>query len=442
MNPDSWWQSQPPYYDSAINKIMTGTAAISFNTCPQQESPNASDFFNPGATIYFTSMYRDQLASQNSQHTIYRPDSSVYASWNHSSGYPHYAASYWYWSFTNFSPGGPYGTWTYEVVYEGDTYTHDFELVSGALPTSTQIQPTPTRTNTPTQTTTPSRTPLPPLSQDHFLFYSVKTTELTTPFFKFGPVVLADNFASRKYLVQKLAAVGLPADKNGEGTMDAQTHLVEYKVKAAAGEQQFQKVSNVHVANQCDGFYAELKGPTSVMVPSNKDLTVPPLAPTELDHNIDHFICYKTKYQKELPGNITLPPFPKGMQVDVTDQFQTRRYDLKKVTKICNPIAKSEDGGDPSRWLEGPAEGNLKPISPSTIRHASDRLVCYKAKRASKHINQSACGGAVPGDEGVKIEPPQLKHAPVLGFHVNNQFGPLQLDSKKEVELCIPSLFP
>jgi hypothetical protein len=242
--------------------------------------------------------------------------------------------------------------------------------------------------------------------------------------------------------VQKLAAVGLPADKNGEGTMDTDTHLVEYKVKAAAGAPKFQKVSNVHVANQCDGFYAELKGPISLMVPSNKDLAMSPSAPTELDHNIDHFICYKAKYQKKLPGDITLPPFPKGMQVDVTDQFQTRRYDLKKVTKICSPIIKSEDGSDPSRWLDGPAEGNLKPISPSTMRHPTDRLVCYKAKQAKKLITQDLCGGAVPGDEGTDIEPPQLKHTSVAGFHVNNQFGPLELDSKKEVELCIPSLFP
>jgi murein DD-endopeptidase MepM/ murein hydrolase activator NlpD len=442
MNPDSWWQSQPPYYDPAINKLMTGNAPASFNSCPQPETPNAADFFNPGDDIYFTSFYRDQLQSQVSQHTIYRPDLSVYSSWTHSSSYPHYAASWWYWSFFNFAPGGPTGTWRYEVVYEGDTYTHDFELLSGPLPTSTPMQGTPTRTNTPTQTPTPSRTPLPPLSQDHFLLYSVKTTESTTPFLKFGPVVLADALTSRKYLVQKLAAVGLPADKNGEGTIDPQTHLVEYKIKAAAGEPKFGKVSDVHVVNQCNDFYAELKGPTTVMVPSKKDLSVPTSAPTELDHNLDHFICYKARYQKQLSVGIALPAFPKGIQVEVSDQFQARRYDLKKITKICTPVAKSEDIGDPSRWLDGPAEGNLKPITPSTVRHPSDHLVCYKAARATKQIGQTGCGPTVPGDGGIKIEPAQLKHTPVLGFHVNNQFGPLQLDSRKEVELCIPSLLP
>ncbi len=27
----------------------------------------------------------------------------------------------------------------------------------------------------------------------------------------------------------------------------------------------------------------------------------------------------------------------------------------------------------------------------------------------------------------------------VIGIHVNNQFGPLQLDTKKVVELCVPA---
>ena len=29
MNPLSWWEDQRPYYDSAINKLMVGTAPIS-----------------------------------------------------------------------------------------------------------------------------------------------------------------------------------------------------------------------------------------------------------------------------------------------------------------------------------------------------------------------------------------------------------------------------
>jgi len=33
----------------------------------------------------------------------------------------------------------------------------------------------------------------------------------------------------------------------------------------------------------------------------------------------------------------------------------------------------------------------------------------------------------------------QPKHIRVTGIHVNNQFGPEQLDTVKEEELCVPS---
>ena len=38
MNPDSWWAAQRPYYDSAINKLMTGFAAMVRGTCPKPDS--------------------------------------------------------------------------------------------------------------------------------------------------------------------------------------------------------------------------------------------------------------------------------------------------------------------------------------------------------------------------------------------------------------------
>lgn len=33
----------------------------------------------------------------------------------------------------------------------------------------------------------------------------------------------------------------------------------------------------------------------------------------------------------------------------------------------------------------------------------------------------------------------QPKHVKLLGIHVNNQFGPEQLDTVKEEEFCVPS---
>jgi murein DD-endopeptidase MepM/ murein hydrolase activator NlpD len=129
FNPSvSWWASQPAYYDSAVNEIATATATPVFPTCPTPETSHSSDLFLPGSTLVFVSYYRDQLSSQTAQHTIYRPDSSVYSSWTHTSPAAYYAASYWYWTFANFAPGGPLGTYRYEIVFNGHTYTHEFSV--------------------------------------------------------------------------------------------------------------------------------------------------------------------------------------------------------------------------------------------------------------------------------------------------------------------------
>jgi murein DD-endopeptidase MepM/ murein hydrolase activator NlpD len=128
LNPSvSWWQAQPPYYDSALNDITTGTAPPTFPSCGTAESPNASDFFLPGSTIVFTTYYRDQRSSQVGQHSIHRPDGSVYASWTLTSDQPYYPASYWWRTYT-FGTGEPTGTYRYEVVFDGDTYAREFRI--------------------------------------------------------------------------------------------------------------------------------------------------------------------------------------------------------------------------------------------------------------------------------------------------------------------------
>jgi murein DD-endopeptidase MepM/ murein hydrolase activator NlpD len=123
----SWWQSQRPYRDSAVNAITTGAAAVSFGSCPAPESPNVRWTFAPGATIYFTTYYRDQVAGQATTYTIRRPDGGIYSSWMHTSPAT-YDASYWYWYFTNFAPFGPTGTWSFEVAYLGHLYTATFTI--------------------------------------------------------------------------------------------------------------------------------------------------------------------------------------------------------------------------------------------------------------------------------------------------------------------------
>ena len=270
---------------------------------------------------------------------------------------------------------------------------------------------------------------------DHFTLYKVKTTKDTTKFVRFGPVLLGDQFGATSYDVTKPTQIGLPANKNGEGVNDDVTHVEEYAVKPVKGSPAFQGRSDVQVVNQCNDLLLVVGKPVSLLVPTAKSLTDPVTAPDPSGHGLDHFLCYKAKPQAKLADGTKLPTFPKGIQVDVSDQFQTRRYDLKKITKLCNPVGKS---GDPV-LLSGPDKGAPKPISAATIRHPDDHLVCYAATIAKKRIEQSGCGPADPADKGTTIEPAQAKHAKLTGLFVANQFGTERLDTIKETELCIPS---
>ena len=280
---------------------------------------------------------------------------------------------------------------------------------------------------------------------EHFMFYKTRVSRDAPRFAKFGPVVLSDQFGSDlpavpTFDIVKPRQLGLPADKNGEGVADPDTHLQEYRIKAADGTAKFQPLTDIRVVNQCSDLLIEVTKPVSVMLPTLTELfgSDLPASPAEEDHGLDHFLCYRAKTQKKLANGTPLPRFPRGIQVEVSDQFQSRRYDLKKITKLCNPVAKS---GDPV-FLSRDNRGDPKPIEPASIRNPADHLVCYQTRLARKNIPQVGCGcdtSADPLCRGTRIEPRQLRHQRLTGVQVNNQFGPLQLGTIKNFEFCIPS---
>lgn len=274
-----------------------------------------------------------------------------------------------------------------------------------------------------------------PWRADHFTFYRAKTTRGEPRPAKFGPLTLGDAFRDADHDVVKPQALGVPADKNAEGIGDDAIHLTEYKVKPSQGSERFAKRKGVHITNQCNDLLLEVRKPVSLMVPAAVDLAQPASPPDPNSHDVDHFLCYAAKAQKKALDGSKLPKFPKGLQVEVVDAFQSRRYDLKRVTKYCQPTDKS---GSPS-LLSGPDKGAPKPIAPALQKHAEARLVCYQAKASRKLIAQNGCGPAQPGDGGTPISPKQAKHEKRSGIHVADQLGSGQRGTVKEVELCIPS---
>jgi hypothetical protein len=103
----------------------------------------------------------------------------------------------------------------------------------------------------------------PPL--DHFTFYNVKTSKGADKFARFGPVLLSDALQSNAPCeITWPVALGLPANKDGEGVRDAATHREEYRVKPVKGVPAFGGLSDVHVVNQCSDLLIEVGKPASL----------------------------------------------------------------------------------------------------------------------------------------------------------------------------------
>lgn len=229
---------------------------------------------------------------------------------------------------------------------------------------------------------------------DHFMCYRAKTTK-GTPKFKPREVSLADEFEAGLFDVKAPVRLCNPADKNGEGIHDPGIHLEGYQInltKTDPPQPKHIKQTNLEVKNQFGTITVDTVKPELLLVPSTKSLTGRVDPPDLAIHDVDHYKCYEVKVT---PGT---DKFPKGIQAFVVDQFEEpKRFDLKKPARLCTPVDKDGEG----------------------IKNPNTLLTCYWATPA-------------------KREP---EHIRVFRIHVNNQFGPEQVETAKEVEeeICVPS---
>ena len=126
-NARTWWRAQRPYYDSSVNRLMIGTAPISYPACPGREVTHEAATLAKGTVGYFTAFYRDQLSSQTSQYQILRPNGTTFRSWSHAPSVAHYSGSYWWWSWA-LPANAPSGTWTFQVSFNGRVYSKTFTV--------------------------------------------------------------------------------------------------------------------------------------------------------------------------------------------------------------------------------------------------------------------------------------------------------------------------
>jgi murein DD-endopeptidase MepM/ murein hydrolase activator NlpD len=126
--PGSLWANQRPYFDSAINKLGTHSSPPSTPDPCLPGNPNLQDSFTTPARIYFYAYYRDYQGSLATQLKIYRPDGSLFSSWQYApNGNPFYSAWSQGWVF-DFSASDPPGSWRFEATYNGQVYETYFNL--------------------------------------------------------------------------------------------------------------------------------------------------------------------------------------------------------------------------------------------------------------------------------------------------------------------------
>jgi murein DD-endopeptidase MepM/ murein hydrolase activator NlpD len=123
----SLWNNQKPYYEPTINALMTHDAVPVMSPCPQPHITNIKNTFAPGSNIRFAAYYHDQVSTQSTKYTIYKPDKTIFRTWTHSGTQDHYSASWWHWSYT-IPAGEPIGDWKFEGVYAGNTVSHTFSI--------------------------------------------------------------------------------------------------------------------------------------------------------------------------------------------------------------------------------------------------------------------------------------------------------------------------
>ena len=216
------------------------------------------------------------------------------------------------------------------------------------------------------------------LTLDHYLCYKGAAKWSGTV----SLVDILDGPAS--FDVKKSKGLCTPANKNGEGVLDADTHLQVFNLKGP-----HLRRAGVRVSNQFGSYLYDTVKTKLLMLPAGKSLdsAVVPSFPGPLDVVTDHYRCMKVKASK---GAVK---FPKGVTASVVDQFGSRAVAIKKPSLLCVATDKNSEG------MSSPDEHQL----------------CYKIK-------------------------PDIAHQ-AEGVLAANQFGEFLFKKlAKENVLCVPSI--
>ena len=123
----SLWQTQHPYDVPSINRICTKSSQIDWYDCPNPEITYEKDTFQLGDSLWLWAYTRDMTINSTMQLNMYNPSGANVLNWSFTNPWPTYPTTYVRWYYI-IDPWFVNGTWTFEIVYEGTTYQHQFVI--------------------------------------------------------------------------------------------------------------------------------------------------------------------------------------------------------------------------------------------------------------------------------------------------------------------------
>jgi len=218
---------------------------------------------------------------------------------------------------------------------------------------------------------------------ESYLCYKSAVTRGTLPFFPVSGVALADPLGGAEVNVRRADQLCLPGSVDGGPILAPAAYLVGYRMKESTKRA---LPGGIRVTDRFGAISVDPLRASALLTPSAMQLDAPPapLAPGIVDHHE----CYAVR--------LTAGKYPKGVVADMADAFENRSYVIRKPAHLC--LAVDRDGAG--------------------VANPNAHLMCYRTVHA-------------PGES---------KHRKIRNrIRIEDSFGPLRLDTKRESELCVPA---
>ena len=131
----SWWTSQLPYEHPYLNALYTHSSTPVFPDCDESDSTGIpgikklKTYFESGDSIVFGSYYRHVRGSYSAVATIYKPDNSIWDTWNdHDSFESGFDRRTELLQKKKLPNDAMEGNWRYQVVFEGEIFQVSFSV--------------------------------------------------------------------------------------------------------------------------------------------------------------------------------------------------------------------------------------------------------------------------------------------------------------------------